>query len=238
MVDAQLPVHELDQLLRRAKAQHGEAIARLKLVVGTCNSFETAAQDPCRNTAAGVADLEPQRDQPAAVLRREVDADASPVRPVDRAMKQRHQDLLEPARIPDHDVGHVRRRAEGDVEALGTRGLGNDGETAFDHRAHVEGMQRELELTAFNGGRVEPLVDDSRYLLRSRLDDRGELALFARLGAGRQEAGRAHHRVQLVAQLVAEVGEHVRIDMNEVRVLAVGAFVLGRRTEFAEFVHQ
>ncbi len=83
-------------MLRRAKTQHGEAVTRLELVVRTWrHAVEAAAQDSRGHSAAGVADLEVQLDEPASVLGGELDTDAAAVGAIDRRMQQGQQDLLE-----------------------------------------------------------------------------------------------------------------------------------------------
>ncbi len=99
-------------------------------------------------------------------------------------------------------------------------------------------MQGQLEAAAVDGRRIEPLVDDSGHLLGARFDDPGELALLARLGPGREHARGADHRVQLVAQLVTEVGQDLGIDVDDPG-MAVGLVVPRRRAKLAEIVaHQ
>ena len=74
-------------------------------------------------------------------------------------------------------------------------------------------------------------------MLGAGLDDAGELALLARLGAGGQEAGGADDGVQLVAQLVAEVSQDVGVDVDDASV-PVGVVVPRRFAELPELVHQ
>ena len=100
-------------------------------------------------------------------------------------------------------------------------------------------MQRQLELAALHGHGVEHLVHDSRHLLGPGLDDGRELALFGRLGAGRKQARRPYHRVELVAQLVADVGKQIRIDLDQPMLMAVGALLRRRRcSDVTKFAHQ
>ena len=99
-------------------------------------------------------------------------------------------------------------------------------------------MQRQLELSTLDGCRIEPLVDDPRHLLGAGLDDGGQLALLARLRTGGEQARGADHGVELVAELMAEVGQHVGIDMHDMLRMAVGAVPLGWSAELAKLAHQ
>ena len=70
-------------------------------------------------------------------------------------------------------------------------------------------------------------------------DATNELALFGRLGDGRKQARRPYHRVELVAQLVADVGKQIRIDLDQPMLMAVGALLRRRRcSDVTKFAHQ
>ena len=86
-------------------------------------------------------------------------------------------------------------------------------------------MQGQLELTVLDACRVEDLVHDSRDLLDTRLDDRRQLALFARLRPAGQQAGGADHRVELIPQLVADVIEKLRVDLDRTVSVAIRALL-------------
>src|SRR3979490_1478349 len=75
-------------------------------------------------------------------------------------------------------------------------------------------MPSELELSPRKAGRVEYVVDDSGHLLGARFNDRGELALLTRLGSNRQQARRAHDGVELVAKLMADIGQQLEVDLD------------------------
>src|SRR5262249_5768696 len=94
-----------------------------------------------------------------------------------------------------------------------------------------------LELAAFDRHRVEHVVDDACYLLRAGLDDRRELALVAALGAGGQQAGGPHDRIQLVAQLMPDVGPEVGVDLDDA-VVTVDLALISLRVDVPELVHQ
>ena len=89
LLHAELTVHHLDQLLGRAQAQHGQPVAGFELVVGTGHAVETATKDPRRHAPTGVADVELQRHEAAAVFRRQLDADSTAIRAIDRTMQER-----------------------------------------------------------------------------------------------------------------------------------------------------
>ncbi len=140
-------------------------------------------------------------------------------------MEQREEDLLEPSRVADRDVRHVGGGTERDVEALRARGLRHEGEAAFDRGADVEGVQSELEVAAVQRDPVQDIVHDPGDLFGPGLDDGCQLPLLAGLGPGRQQAGRAHDRVELRAELVTEVGQELDVDLDLALVavdLAVG----------------
>ena len=99
-------------------------------------------------------------------------------------------------------------------------------------------MQRELELATLDGDRVEHLVHDPGDLLGARLDDRRQVALLPRLRAGGKEAGRADHRVELIPQLVADVGQQLRIDLDQAMRMPVGVLLGGLRSNLAKLSHQ
>src|SRR5207248_431438 len=69
------------------------------------------------------------------------------------------------------------------------------------------------------------------------LDDRGQLPLLAGLGAGGEEAGGSDHCVELGAQLVADVGPELRVDLDHAPV-TVGVSVGGRGRDLLELAHQ
>src|SRR6202030_3538264 len=73
-------------------------------------------------------------------------------------------------------------------------------------------MESQLEVAALNELGVEHLVHQSRELLGPRQNDGRQLALVARCGGCGQQTGRSDDRVQLVAQLVAEVCEHLVVE--------------------------
>ena len=94
-------------------------------------------------------------------------------------------------------------------------------------------MKGELELAASDGRGVQHLVHDSRHLLGARLNDRRQLALLARLRPCGEQAGGADHRVELIPELMADVGEQLGVDLDRAVVVAVHV-----RLWRLELVHQ
>jgi len=135
---------------------------------------------------------------------------------------------MDAARVADRDVGHLGGDVEGDVQAFRAGRLRHQADAALHRRADVEWMQRQLELPALDGHRVEDVVDDARDLLGRGLDDRRELALLAGLGARGQEPGRPDHGVQLGAQLMTDVRPQLGVDLDRARV-AVDVAVASHR---------
>src|SRR5258706_1319951 len=98
-------------------------------------------------------------------------------------------------------------------------------------------MKGELEVAALYGRGVEHVVDQSRDLLGADLNDRRELALFARGGASRQQARGAHHGVQLVAHLVSEVGEQLCVQHSGLGRPVGSESIIYRLRLFLELTH-
>src|SRR6202008_272252 len=100
-------------------AQHREPVAWLQPVVRTWrHPVQSATQDSGGHAAAGVADLEVELDEPAAVLRRKLDADSAAVGAIDGGVQQRQQDLFEATRVSVDHRRDLGRGVEGEVEAL------------------------------------------------------------------------------------------------------------------------
>src|SRR5436309_13337075 len=83
-------------------------------------------------------------------------------------------------------------------------------------------MESELEVAAVDCRRVEHLVHKSRELFRSGEHDRGQIALVAGGRGRREQARRADDGVQLVAELVPEVDEQLRVERRVAGRCAVG----------------
>jgi hypothetical protein len=174
----------------------------------------SAPQDSRRHASAGVADAELQPRQLALGRAAQLDPHPTPLSPIEAGAEERQENLLDPTRVADDHAWNVELSPKRKIETLGPGRLGNEPEAGLDARPNVEGMQRQLELATLDDRGIEHPLDQPGDLLGSNLDDRCKLAFFGGRCSHRQQAGGAKNGVELVAELVTEIGQQLAVDFD------------------------
>jgi hypothetical protein len=143
------------------------------------------------------------------------------------ALETRLDDLPQAARIALRPADAVRE-SHLDGQAL-ARGRGLEGLASSFHRPDdVEFERLEFKLAGFDLGKIEHVVEQAQQGFAGLVDHLQPLSLNPRQGVVRHGLGHAQHAVQRGADLVADVGHEIALQLAEgLRLLARRALATG-----------
>src|SRR4029077_13673977 len=172
LLDTQLAVHTLAEPPADRRTDDGHRITGLDLL-RLHHRFvaQPAPKYPGRHSATGVAHAEVELEEVPARLRAQLDADAALFRALDASMKQGQQNLLDAARVSDDDARNVGLGAKREVQALASRLFDDHPQAGLHACADVEGVKRQLELSALDESGIQNRVEKPRNSIGTGLDD-------------------------------------------------------------------
>src|SRR5208337_3138724 len=97
---------------------------------------------------------------------------------LDRVADQVEQNLAQPARVADQNVGQLGPDVANQLELflVGAQGQGAQG--LVEYAAQREFGALELQLAGLDLGEIEQIVDHAKKVVRRRVDDRQVVTLF------------------------------------------------------------
>ncbi len=138
---------------------------------------------------------------------------------LDRVGDQVRQHLLEPEAVADHLQPRAPLDERAQVEALAARVLGQQLDGVVDGVRQRELGLLQLELAGLDLRQVEDVVDDRQQLLAGGVHHRRVAALLVGQLGAEQQLGHPDHAVHRGAQLVAHVGEELRLQRGRLERL-------------------
>src|SRR3989442_8267782 len=233
------PTHELTQALADDQSQAGAAISAGRRGIDLAEDFEETIEPVLRDSDAGVSSPElnlvpcppepPGRYGPPDLARR---------RELDAVGREVHEDLAQASDVADDQRrGRLLQRVRQlDVGARDFRG--RELQRFLDAGHEIERRLLELELSRLDLREVEDLVDDRQQVLAAHPDRLGHLALLlVEAGVG-HEVRHADDRVHRRPDLMAHVGQKVRLRLRGPFCGPPGALELSLRVlsldEFAD----
>ena len=211
-LDPDAAAHQLHQLRGDRQPEAGAAVAARHRGVRLLERAEDLVELVLRNADAGIADREVQLRVALAPLEHlDADDDLAGVGELDRVADQVHEHLAEPVGIAHEKVGNFGFDVGGELQSLV---LGRDRqppERVCQVVANAEGPMGELELARLDLGEVEDVVDDVQQVVGGAANELELLALDGIVGALERQLGHTHDAVHRRADLVAHVGEELRL---------------------------
>ncbi len=121
------------------------------------------------------------------------------------------QNLPQAPRIADDTQGYIGRHSAHQCQTLVLRPHGKYF-LGLDHTGlQIEGDVLNFQLACFNLGEVQDVVNDPQQGVRRRFDDTDKLALLRVQRGIQQQVGHANHPVHGRADLMAHIGQKVRL---------------------------
>ena len=223
--------HQLRQLACDGQTQTGAAVAAAGGAVGLPEALEQMADLLLRQADARVTHGKPQGHVVLILVRQgDQNLDLSLVGELDRVVAVVDQHLAQAQRITHHQVGHVGRHVEDQLQALGRHLLRQQIGQVVQHRCDREVDVLQGQLVGLDLGEVQDVVDDAQQVVRGLLDllqvVRLALVLRAAQGQVRHADDGVHGRADLMAHVGQEVALHARGVLGT--VLGVAQFGLAR----------
>ena len=199
----------LDQPPRDRQSKPGATFLPRDAVVNLLKLLEDPRLLRGRNARTGVL----HRDVELAVDGLDADLDRAGIGEFDRIADEIEQHLAQPPLVAAADRQAARNRGL-DLDALVLRKRTGRRHDRFDDPLHRIVVERQGELAGLDLGYVEHVVDQPQEVLSVGLDATQDLHRLLRHGAVKpvdEQLGKAEHGVQRRAQLVAHIGEELRL---------------------------
>jgi hypothetical protein len=227
---AELPSHHLHELSGDGQAQSGPSEAAGGGGVGLGEGREDLLALLLGDADAGVHHREAQAHvvlAPGGHLG--FQHHLSLLRELDGVSHQVHHYLAEAAGVPQDGLGHLRGDAAGQLQALLPGAHGQHLDRVLHRLPHVHLQVIQLELPRLDAGEVEDVVHQVQERARGDLHGGQVAALLGREVSGQRQVGHPHDGVHGGADLVAHVGEEVRLDPSG---------LLGAAARHVQLLHQ
>ena len=234
-LDADLAVHQVDQVAADRQAEAGAAEAPRRRAVGLRERREQALSGLVRNADAGVANADVQAPR---VVHADGDDDLAAFGELDGVGQQVGQHLAQAVRIAAHGGGQAVVDAAGQFELLRMGARRHQLHHVFDRLVEIEVEGFDLELAGFDLREVEDVVDDRQQRLARAAHGFQERPLLGVERRLEQQLGEPQHAVHRRADLVAHVGQELALGLARVfggglgraqLLLAVAQRLLGQR---------
>ncbi len=219
-VDADLAVHQLDQVLGDRQAEPRAAARPARPVLGLVERVEHARRLGGRDPDPGILDAQRQPDPLGRDLgQHDLDQDLAAVGVLDGVADQVDQHLAQLDRIAAQPGGHVLGDEAHELQALALAGVAEQVADLGDHLAGIEVDLEQVDVPGLDLGEVEHVVDGRQQGLAGahQVLDQPALALVER--RRRQQVRHAEHAVHRRADLVAHGRQELRL--GEVRRLGL-----------------
>ncbi|MCY1349030.1 hypothetical protein D9M69_352000 [compost metagenome] len=224
--------HRLGQALADRQAEPGAAVLAGDRAVGLLEGLEQPALLFGTEADAGVAHAEIQPHLRAVAL---LDAhrhlDLATLGEFQRVVGVVDQDLAEPQRVAEQPRRHLRVDVEQQGQALGRGLVADQPDQVLQHLVEIEGDAFEAQLAGLDLGEVEDVVEQTEQVLAGQLDLVQVTALARIEIAVEDQVGHADDGVHRRADLVADVGQEIALQLR--RRLGQGPGLFQRRLEFA-----
>jgi hypothetical protein len=232
--DARLAVHldsaahELDDPLGAGQAEAAPAEPAGGRRVDLGERVEQGGLGVGGDADAGVAHLDAEVDRPVAFARdRCAGHDLAFVGELHGVAEEVQQDLTQPARIAQEHGRDVGADLAGQVDALGVGSRGEELRDVLHDGAHVELRVLQFESPCFYAREVEDVVDDIEQRLGRARGGVGVLALLIVEPGAQEQGGHPHDAVHRGADLVAHVGDELRLQPGRLAGFVAGGRELG-----------
>jgi hypothetical protein len=211
-VDTALAAHQFDQLTGDGQAEPRSAV----LAGGGRVGLGEGVEDACRlfsiEADSGVVHLQVKSCRvPLGWIDCRGDHDQAVGREFDGIPEQVGEHLTDPARVATHDGGHVVADGGHQLQSFGVGLAGEQLGHVLDQRGDIEVDVLEIEAAGLDLGEVEDVVQDCHQRITATVDCLGVFALAGVELGGQQQLRHAQHAVHRRADLVAHVGEEVRL---------------------------
>ena len=213
--DADLPAHQLDQLLADGESEPGPAEPSRGGRVRLGERLEQPPHGLRGDPQAGVADLEAdQRDLVADLDPLHLDNDLSIFRELDGVPGEIDQDLSQPSGVSPRHHRNLRADRADQLQPLGMGPLRHQAGHVLDRIPQIELDAFNIQPPRFDLREVEDVIDDREQGLGGPRGGADEFELL--LGERRiaEEIEHADHAVHGCADLVAHRGQEDRLGLG------------------------
>ena len=213
-VDADLTAHAFHQPLADRQAQAGAALAAAGALVHLGEGVEQVLLQVRRQAVAGVGDGDLDHRLGAALfLEHGAHHDRPALGELDRVADQIGEYLANTQRIAEQAGGHVGVDDRRLLQALLLGHRRQHGLHVLDDVVQVQRNMLQRQLARLDLGEVENVVDDRQQRFGALADGAQIILLAGRQGGALQQAGEADDAVQRRADLVAHIGQELRLDL-------------------------
>lgn len=206
--DPNLPLHILDELFGNGQAQSGAAVEPCGRAFGLGESVEDTGEFFSRDADARVRHGEAQGARLAGLgVVRDADGDFPAVGKFNGVADEVHDDLPQTLGVPDQFDRHIRRGGDEEFEPFFLRPERHKFRGLVQHFMEVEADLLEVDVSRFDFGEVENVVDQIEEVGARPPQDTEMLLLLGQQGAFREEVRHADDGVHRGSDFVAHGGE-------------------------------